>query len=471
MVEVAATPPAAVPSSSQPGPALGSALGPPTPIPRLKGGLPLLGRMLDLGKDPLAIFQQAIERHGEVAALPLALGKELVLLSGTEAQQFFFYDADEQLSQKEAYKFSVPVFGEGVVYDTTPERMLEQIGFALPALQDRTMRTYAPKMVQEIEAFVERLGERGEVDLLEAMKELSIYIASRCLLGHEIRERLDGEFAHLFVDLEKGLNPFAFLWPNAPLPAFRRRDKARARLSQLIGGIVEERIRKGERHDDMLQCLIDARYSDGAKLTPHEIAGLLIVILFAGHHTSSTTAAWVGVELHRNPAALEPVLAEVRASVATGKPLDYYAVRSMDHIDWSVKETLRLHPPLIMLMRGVIQDLRYKRWVFPKGTFLLVSPLASGRLASVFPDPDAFRPERFAPPDPVDKIPFAWIPFGGGRHRCRGISFALNQIKTIWARLLHHFEIELVEQDYPPDYQAMVVGPKHPARIRYRRIA
>ncbi|MBK7973701.1 MAG: cytochrome P450 [Deltaproteobacteria bacterium] len=445
-------------------------LGPPQPVPRLKGGFPLLGRTLDLGKDPLKLLMTAIERHGEVAALPMALGKELVLLSGPEAQQFFFYDADEQLSQKEAYKFSVPVFGEGVAYDTTPERMMEQIGFALPALQDRTMRTYAPKMTQEIDAFVERWGDSGEVDLLFAMKELSIYIASRCLLGQEIRERLDSEFSDLFVDLEKGFNPFAFFWPNAPLPGFRKRDRARARLSELIGAIVDERLTKGERHDDMLQCFIDARYSDGTKLSIHEIAGLLIVLLFAGHHTSSTTAAWTGIELHRNPEALANVVKEVRASVATGKPLDYYAVRSMDHIDWSVKETLRMHPPLILLMRAVMSEVRYKDWVFPAGSMLLASPLAAGRLPGVFPEPERFRPERFAPPDPADKLPFAWIPFGGGRHKCRGISFALNQIKTIWARLLHHFEFELVESDYPPDYAAMVVGPKHPARVRYRRL-
>jgi len=134
-----------------------------------------------------------------------------------------------------------------------------------------------------------------------------------------------------------------------------------------------------------------------------------------------------------------------------------------------VKETLRIHPPFIMLVRVARKDFEYKEWLVPAGTWIVVSPLVSHQIPSVFQNPGAFEPERFAPPREEDKRDFAFIAFGGGRHRCLGNAFALLQIKAILSMLLGQFEFELAGDPIESDFGGLVVTPREPCRVRYRR--
>src|SRR5581483_6757592 len=136
---------------------------------------------------------------------------------------------------------TVPMFGKGVVYDVTPEVMDEQIGLVLPALRDARMQTYARAFEEETKAYCAGWGDQDEIDLLNAMNELTVFNASRCLVGYEFRQRLSAEFAHSYRDLEAGVNLVAFFKPEWPLPAMRRRDRGRANLARLISGVVEEK--------------------------------------------------------------------------------------------------------------------------------------------------------------------------------------------------------------------------------------
>src|SRR5581483_4402119 len=132
---------------------------------------------------------------------------------------------------------------------------------------------------------------------------------------------------------------------------------------------------------------------------------------------------------------------------------------------------LRLHPPLFMLVRVARQDFTYKEWFFPKGTWIVLSPTVAHRMPEVFADPLRFDPDRYAPPREEDKRDFAYISFGGGRHKCLGNAFAILQIKAIMALLLGQYEFELAGDPIASDFQGLVVGPKEPCRVRYRKRA
>jgi sterol 14-demethylase len=145
------------------------------------------------------------------------------------------------------------------------------------------------------------------------------------------------------------------------------------------------------------------------------------------------------------------------------------ALRDLTFTENAVKEALRLHPPLFMLVRVALEDFVYKKWFLPRGTWIVVSPTVSHRIGSVFADPDRFDPDRFAPPREEDKRDFAFIAFGGGRHKCLGNAFAILQIKAILALLLGQFDFELAGDPIASDFHGLVVGPKDPCRMRYRR--
>jgi sterol 14-demethylase len=436
---------------------------------RLSGGLPLLGHLLEMRRRPLELFQRVRDELGEIGEFSLA-GNPVVMLSGVEAQEAFFRAPDEQLDQAAAYPFMTPVFGRGVVFDATPEQRKQAI--KNQSLRDKFMRGHAEVIAFETERMVADWGEQGEVDLLDFLAELTIYTSSACLIGKEFRDELTPEYRDLFYDLENGTDAFAYVNPYLPLPVFRRRDRARRRLVELLQGIIDRREREGRQPKDLVYILTQLRNEDGtARYSADQITGMFISMMFAGHHTTSGTAAWTLIELLRHPDVMKGVVEELDELYADGREVSYQALRDIPRLECALKESLRLHPPLIILMRKVAQDFQYKGWTVTAGKTVAVSPAVSNRMPAHFPDPERFDPSRYEPGRDEDKQSFAWLPFGAGRHRCVGAAFAMIQLKAIFSVLLRRFEFEMAQppESYANDHSRMVVQLKRPARVRYRR--
>ncbi|MFW6085563.1 MAG: cytochrome P450 [Myxococcota bacterium] len=436
--------------------------------PMLSGGLPVLGHAIEFGRDAFGLLHRARREGGDVVGFRL-MHKPMYLLTGTEANEAFFRAPDEQLSAREPYSMMTPVFGKDVAYDAPPDKMAEQMQMLMPALRDRRMRTYGEIVAHEMDLSAQELGERGTTDFVSYCGKLTNFTSSHCLLGPDFRGKLTEEFSALYHDLEKGIHPIGYLNPYLPIPAFRQRDRARKRLQSLISGIVQERRRTHHEGEDFLQTLMDARYGDGTPMSDHEITGMLLASMFAGHHTSSVTTAWTMIELLRHPFYLARVLEQLDEVYGPEPDITFESLRKLTLIEYAIKEALRLHPPLFMLLRAALYDFEYDGYVIPKGSYLVVSPAVSHRIPSIFREPDRFDPDRFGPDRQEDKNKFNYISFGGGRHKCLGNAFALLQIKTIFAKLLTQYEFELAGDPIETDFSGVVIGPKAPIRVHYRR--
>jgi sterol 14alpha-demethylase len=439
-------------------------------VPQLSGGLPLIGHSVEFVRSTIELLSRAQRELGEIAAFTV-FNRKMVAVFGPEAHEAVFRAPDAMLSPSEAYKIMTPVFGKDIVYDAPPEKMAEQLKMLLPALKDKRMRTYGEAVVLETEKNTKEWGEAGVIDFVDFCRVLTNFTSSRCLLGKEFREGMTEEFAAVYHDLEKGVTPLAYINAHLPIPSFRKRDKARVRMVEMITGVIRARLRDRRQGEDFLQTLMEARYSDGRALTENEITGMLLAGMFAGHHTSSVTTAWTLIELLRNPAYLQRVVAEIDGVFGNGTKVSHAALRELSVTENAVKEALRLHPPLFMLVRVAMQDFTYKKWHVPKGTWIVISPTVSHQIESVFRNARAFEPDRFLPPREEDKRDFAYISFGGGRHKCLGNAFAILQIKAIIALLLGQYEFELAGDKIDSDFQGLVVGPKEPCRVRYRKRA
>jgi sterol 14alpha-demethylase len=435
---------------------------------RLSGGWPVLGHAREFLKDPIALLSRARTEAGPVAEFRLG-PQPAVLLSGPGPHQAFFHAPDTQVSQRAAYQLMIPVFGTGVVYDASPERMVEQFHFLIPALQQRRMRTYGALIAAEVREATQAWGDEGVIEAYPFTRTLVGHTSTRCLLGPEFRSELTAEFEAVYADLEGGVKPIAYLAPNLPIPAFRRRNRARRRLEDLVSRVVDQRLQSGQVHDDFLQTLMDAHYSDGSEPSRHEITGLLLAALFAGRDTSSATTAWALIELAQNRREQAVLRSEIAAAPWVGE-VDEDFLRAIPAAEPIILEVLRLHPPLFMLLRRVLQPLDVDGYRVAPGNLIAVSPRVAHRDPSVFARPDTFDPARFGPDREEDKQPFAFIPFGGGQHRCMGTAFAMLQLKTILALILRDFELEALDDPVGEDYGILVVGPKPPARIRYKRL-
>lgn len=513
-------------SSSSSAGAAGAVSLPPT----YAEGVPLVGNALSFARGPLQFAQRGYDALGECFTIRVG-PKRLTFVAGPEAHAVFFRATDEELDQREVYSFSVPVFGEGVVYDAPLPVRLEQFRFVSTALRPDRLREYVPLMVHEAERYFARhwAGDSGEADLLHAFSELIILTASRCLMGREVREHMFEAVSKLYHDLDQGMQPLSVFAPRLPTPAHRRRDAARRGMKRLFHGIIAERRARYEaaaagaraqgradgaadadaraeaaveavKEKDVLQVFMDARYKDGSRLTEDVMTGLLIAVLFAGQHTSTITSSWTGLLMLRDRELVQRVREEQQrvlydnggsggggdenkegnggeegtttTTTTTGASfsIDYDKLLQLDLLHRCIKEALRMYPPLIFIMRAVKKERRYKHYRIPAGDTLVLSPPLSMRLPQVFAEPHRYDPDRYAPPREEDKrAAFSHVGFGGGRHACMGEQFAYLQIKTIWSVLLRDFDMEPAGALPEPDYDAMVVGPKPPCRIRWRR--
>lgn len=430
------------------------------------------GHLEELRVDPCGLMLRTRAECGDVGTFRLA-DRDVVLLTGPDANELFFRAPDEELDQAEAYPFMTPIFGKGVVFDASPEERRKALHNQ--ALRDKFMRGHAETIAAEVERMIAKAPEGGEIDLLDWLAELTIYTSSACLIGTAFREQLDGRFAALYHDLERGTDALAYVDPYADIPSFRARDRARAGLVELVQGIMDARAAapppdKDDR--DLLDVLMSIRDEDGS---PHFsadiVTGMFISMMFAGHHTTSGTAAWTLIELLRHPAFLAEVVAELDDLAADGSEVSYQALREMPKLEAAIKEALRLHPPLIILLRVAQVPFDVGGYRLPAGTMVAASPYVSNRLPEAFADADTFDPARYLTPREDDLAnPWSWIPFGAGRHRCVGAAFAMMQLKTIFAVLLRQFTFELTQphDTYRNDHSKMVVQLAQPCGARMR---
>uniref|UniRef100_A0A0E0FIW8 Cytochrome P450 n=1 Tax=Oryza nivara TaxID=4536 RepID=A0A0E0FIW8_ORYNI len=344
-------------------------------------------------------------------------------------------------------------------------------------------------MAEEVENYFSRWGDQGTVDLKHELEQVLMLTASRCLLGKELRESVPGKLCELFGELDNGLHLISGLLPYLPIPAHRRRDRARQRLGEIITEVIRLRRNSSrgaagtdENNDDMLQCLINSRYKDGCAMTDAEIAGLVVPLMFAGKHTSSGVSIWTGVHLLSNPNHLAAVVAEQDRLMAScpGRTddyhrLDYDTVQEMRSLHCCVKEALRLHPPVAAVRQAykhfTVQTKEGKEYTIPGGHMVVSTILVNHYLPHIYKDPHVFDPQRFAPGREEEKVAgrFSFLSFSAGRHACAGESFSYTQIKVLWSYLLSNFEIKMVSPFLETEWSTVIPEPKGKVMVSYRR--
>ncbi|KAI8058694.1 lanosterol 14-alpha demethylase [Gilbertella persicaria] len=463
--------------------------------------IPFMGNAIEFGveidaykRNPIKFLKDSQKKYGDVFTFHM-VGRKVTVLLGADGNQFVFNSKQNLSSAAEAYNHMTKyVFGPEVVYDAPHSVFLEQKRFIKAGLNSECFRQHVPMIVEEVtEFFKDYQKPQGKFDAYHTFGSLIICTASRCLMGKEIRANLDGNVSKLYYDLDQGFQPINFIFPNLPLPSYRRRDEACKKMADLYSSIIQRRKAEGDNSNaDLLQALMDANYKDGSPVPDKHIAGMMIAVLFGGQHTSATTTAWTMLELAARPDLVRALREEQITKLGSLKAdLTFENLKELTLLENCVKETLRLHPPIFQMMRKVIADkVTFEKTghEIPKDNFLCAVPGVTQTDETYFNEPLKYNPMRWVDlDDPVhqmeagddanvdygfgavgisSKNPF--LPFGAGRHRCIGEQFGYLQIKTIVATLLRLFDFELEGKEVPkPDYTSMVVVPEKPANLKY----
>ncbi|CAG8446302.1 5655_t:CDS:10 [Ambispora gerdemannii] len=465
----------------------------PNEPPMVPYWIPVFGSALWLGIDPFGFYAKCQKEYGDYYQF-LLLGKKMVTCLGSEGNNFVFNAKLADASAEDAYKsLTVPVFGKGVVYDVENSVLMEQKKFVKAGLSNERLEAYASLLVKETTDYFARWDKQSGVeDIYKASSELTILTASRCLLGEEVRSKMNESFAQIFHDLDGGFAPINFVFEDLPIPANKLRDKAHIKMRNFFLNIMESRRVSGmddERTDIMSYLMKQCHYKNGRRLPDVEVAHIMIALLLAGQHTSSTTSAWAFIFLAQNPHLFEKLREEqIKVLGSLDAPLTLETVKKLLLLDSIVRETLRLRPPITNMMRKANRDIPIPNtnYVVPKGSYIQAVPVMSQRADQYFDDPEKFLPSRWEKFDKDvkvtddDIVDYGWgamhttsakspyLPFGAGRHRCIGEPFAFLQIKTIIATFVRTYDLKLHNDKFPDsDYTTLIPQPIKPMKFKH----
>ena len=377
---------------------------------------------------------------------------------------------------------------------------MEQKKFVKFGLTQRALESHVQLIEKEVLDYTNTVasldGQCGTVDISGAMAQITIFTAARALQGEEVRSKLSAKFASLYHDLDLGFTPINFLMPWAPLPNNRRRDAAHTKMRAIYMDIINERRKRGvdlEEGSDMIWNLMRCNYKDGRPVPDKEIAHMMITLLMAGQHTSSSASSWVMLHLASRPDITEELYQEQLQSLGVNGsllPLQYSDLDKLPLLQNVVKETLRVHSSIHSVMRKVKNPLQVPGTPYTITTdkVLLASPLVTALSEEYFPNAKTWDPHRWdervkeesTEDDLIDygygtvskgtKSPY--LPFGAGRHRCIGEKFAYVNLGVIVATMVRNFKFHTLDGKAgvpPTDYTSLFSRPSQPALIRWER--
>jgi sterol 14-demethylase len=434
--------------------------------PVLSGALPALGHLTEFSRDSAKLLLRGYEEHGRIFTIKLG-PQNVAVLIGPEYHRPFFMETDKKLNIGTSYKFLRATFGE-VFFIAGHDEYLRQKPFITQAFRREKMAHYIQVMAREVQKWLDALGDEGRIEIVAEMGQLTQNVAGSALMGDRFQAEIGREFWDLYEHLSRALDPI--LPPNLPLPKFWRRDRAKARMAEMLKPIIEERRAHPEEYNDFLQDFVNARYADTAEPIEDELLlNLMLGLMFAGHETTAGQAAWNIILLLQHPVYLALVQKEIERVSPYDKPIDGKTLHALTHLGYAVQEVERLRPSAGMLMRDVDEDIEIGGYRIPAGWKVQVATEVAHRLPEVFEEPDYYDPLRYAPGREEDKADrFTLVGFGGGTHKCTGMNFANNEIAVITALLLQQFDLELVTHK-PHVSRGMGANRPSPTYIRYYR--
>jgi len=376
------------------------------------------------------------------------------------------------------------------------------VQFVKFGLTSDALKSYVPLITEEVEIFIARSdifkGSKGRFNVPQTMAEITIYTASRSLQGKEVRSKFDSSFADLYHHLDMGFSPINFMLPWAPLPHNRKRDYAQKKMAQTYMEIIQSRREAGSQRDadDMIWNLMSSVYKNGTPIPDFEVAHMMIALLMAGQHSSSSTSAWILLRLATRPDIVEELYEEQKRVLGPDMPpLDYDSLQRLTLNSQVVKETLRIHAPIHSMMRKVTTPMPIEGtpYMIPKSHVLLAAPGVTSKTEKHFPEPDVWEPHRWDEGSPLhgtnkeaeedEKIDYGYglvskgagspyLPFGAGRHRCIGEAFAYVQLGVITATIVKEFKLRSLEgqkEVVGTDYSSLFSRPLSPAVVQWER--
>jgi cytochrome P450 len=425
-------------------------------------------RTLKMARDPLPVLLSGYEEYGPIFTLRL-LHTQVVFMLGPEANHYVLVSHPQNFHWRESsFGDLIPLLGDGLL--TIDDEYHDHArATMMPAFHREQVAASVEAMIAEATPAIERLREGEVLDVYEWMRGLAMRIAMRALLGLDPDEAGKGAAAaeHFEGALEFYGIDFALRFLRGPGSPWRKMLAHRKVLDEIVFGEIAQRRARGEEgRMDVLSLLLDVRDEGGEGFSDREVRDQLMTLMFAGHDTSTSTLTFLMYELARRPDVIDELQAEQDRVLGGGLPDIEKLEREMPYLDAVIDEVLRLYPPAWIGPRRVMNEFEFNGHSVPQGAYLNYCSWASHRIPEFFPDPEAFRPERFAAERKAALPRGAYVPFGGGRRICIGKRFGKIEVKLVATMLLQRLRLDLLPGRTMTVRQMPTLSPKGGLKVR-----
>jgi cytochrome P450 family 135 len=374
---------------------------------------------------PTRFLDDCRRRYGDLFTVRLSAQRTVVITSDPELVREVLTGDPNLLRAGEGNVVLRPLLGSSSVLTLDGPQHLRQRRLLLPPFHGERMRHYGELMREVAERHVARWPVGSAFPTQPRMQAITLEVILRAVFGAEDERRLEQLAAPLRRLLDATGSRLRLLLlqatssergPRSPWGRFRA-------LIEPGDRVIMEQIharRSAPERDDVLSLLLAARDEDGRPLSDAELRDELMTLLVAGHETTATALSWTLERITRHPDVMARLFEERREG-------------GDEYLDAVIKETLRLRPVVPAVVRCLAEPMELGGRTLPAGVNIAPSIYLLHRRPDLYPEPEAFRPERF-----LDRPPgtYEWIPFGGGIRRCLGASFALFELRVVLSTIL-----------------------------------
>jgi cytochrome P450 len=411
-------------------------------------GVPILGMLPAVRRNPTAVFMDAACRYGEVVYFKIGPRRGYLVTNPADVRHVL-QDNARNYRKSPLYDKLRVLLGNGLL-TSDGDFWLRQRRIAQPAFHRQRIAALAGGMAdaaRDAAAHWEAIASAGRpVDVDDEMMRLTRTVVLRTLLGADL-----GPFAEKVDEAWKTLNEhigesfwslgLTDWWPSARM---RRFKAARAVLRGAVEHVIAERRRHASDSADLLSMLMAARDEEtGEGMTDQQLRVEVMTFLLAGQETTSLALTWIWYLLSQNPPAQRRLEDELDAALE-GRPPDYADLVNLPYTRMVIDEAMRLYPPAWGFSREALADDAVSGFRVRRGWLVFVIPYVLHRLPAFWENPDVFDPERFAPERTAARPKFVYLPFGAGPRQCIGNQFALIEAHLVLATLAQRYRLQLV---------------------------
>ena len=348
---------------------------------------------------------------------------------------------------------------------------------AQPAFHRQRLVSFATTMVDSTQAMLTRwegFEPGAPFDVAQEMMRLTMGIVSRTLLGMDVSEdardarNVSGALTRLLEESNRRLLSVIRL-EKLPLPRNLRFKKDIALLDSVVFKIIAQRRKSGEDTGDLLSMFMHARDEEtGEGMDDRQLRDEVMTMFLAGHETTANLLSWTWMLLSQHPAVQDKLRAEL-AEVLGGKAPTFEDLPRLTYTRMVLEEVLRLYPPAWILARQAREADEIGGFTIPKDSLIVLCSYVVHRLPRLWPNPEGFDPERFAPGREEGRHKYAYFPFSGGPRSCIGNAFAMMEAQLVLATVAQRFRLDLLPGHPVKADPSITLRPKDGVRVTILR--